>query len=182
MLKRLVVLIIFQNENLKDCVMKLLKLLLQIISLAPKLSHIGKKAREKFNGSCLKQDKIRHTRGTIVNIYIIFELSSNLNYDENVTFENCLFYAVKLTQNDDISKYKYSGYCISLDEHETFLFFNGGSGQNVIIFSADMSFSVHVDNEKKYIFILGEAPQMVQNLLQKKGIQLILPSQKRNFV
>ena len=56
--------------------------------------------------------KIRHTRGTIVNIYIVYESSSNLIYNENFTIENCLFYAIKLTKNDDISKYKYSGYGI----------------------------------------------------------------------
>ena len=74
-------------------------------SLAPKLSYVGNKARVKFNGSCLKQDKIRHTRGTIVNIYSVHELSSNLNYNENITLENCLFYGVKLTKNDDIIKF-----------------------------------------------------------------------------
>ena len=49
-------------------------------SLAPKLSYFGTKAGVKFNGSCLKQDKITYTHGTIVNIYIVYELSSNLNY------------------------------------------------------------------------------------------------------
>ena len=31
-------------------------------------------------------------------------------------------------------------------------------GRNVIIFGADMSSSVHVDNKGKYIWILGEGP------------------------
>ena len=61
-----------------------------------------------------------------------------------------------LTKNPDISKYKYSGYGIGFDTHETFLFPNGGLGQNVIIFGIDMSSSVHVDNKKKDILILGE--------------------------
>ena len=42
---------------------------------------------------------------------------------------------------------------LSFDGHGTFLFSNGGSGQDVIIFGADMRFSVHVDNEKKKIFL-----------------------------
>ena len=33
-----------------------------------------------------------------------------------------------------------------------------GFGRNCTIFGADMSSSVHVDNEKKYILILGEGP------------------------
>ena len=36
------------------------------------------------------------------------------------------------------------------------LMVDGGFGKNVIIFEADMSSSVLVDNKKKYILILGE--------------------------
>ena len=31
-------------------------------------------------------------------------------------------------------------------------------GKNVIIFEANMSLSVHIDNKKKYILILGKGP------------------------
>ena len=41
---------------------------------------------------------------------------------------------------------------------ETFSFPTGGFGKNVIIFGADMSSSVHVDNKKKDISVLGEGP------------------------
>ena len=94
----------------------------------------------------------------MVNICIVYELSSNLNYNENIALENCLFRAVKLTKNDDISKYKYSGYGIGFDGYGTFLFPSSGFGQNVIIFGVDMSSSVCVDNKKKDILILGEGP------------------------
>ena len=40
----------------------------------------------------------------------------------------------------------------------TFSIPTGGFGKNVIIFGADMSSSVHVDNKKKDILILGEGP------------------------
>ena len=39
-----------------------------------------------------------------------------------------------------------------------FLFTDGSYGKNVIIFGADMSSSVHVDNKGKNILILGEGP------------------------
>ena len=48
-----------------------------------------------------------------------------------------------------------------------------GFGENVIIFGVHMSSSVHVDNKKKDILILGEGPTQLQN----KSIQLILLSQ-----
>ena len=31
-------------------------------------------------------------------------------------------------------------------------------GENVVIFGADISSSVHIDNKNKYILILGEGP------------------------
>ena len=61
----------------------------------------------KFNGSCLKQDEVTFNHGTIVNIYIVYDLKSTLNYDEDIALENCLFSAIKLTKNADISKCKY---------------------------------------------------------------------------
>ena len=35
--------------------------------LNPSLNYLGTKIRERFRGSCLKQDKITYTRGKIVN-------------------------------------------------------------------------------------------------------------------
>ena len=60
-------------------------------TLGPGLSYFGAKIKVKFDGSCLKQDKITCTHATILNIYIVYELSSNLNCNKNITLENCLF-------------------------------------------------------------------------------------------
>ena len=62
---------------------------------------------------------------------------------------NCLFGSVKLTKNDNPDKYKYSGYGIGFDSREEFSLSDGSYGKNVIVFGADMSSSVHVDNEGK---------------------------------
>ena len=43
-------------------------------SLAPALSYIGNKTRVKFDGGCLKKDKITFTHRKIVNIYIVYEI------------------------------------------------------------------------------------------------------------
>ena len=69
-----------------------------------------------------------------------------------------MFGAVKLTKNDDINKYNYSGYGIEFDGPGTFLFPTNKFGQNIIIFDVDMSSSVHVDYDKKDILILCEDP------------------------
>ena len=84
-------------------------------------------------------------------------MSSNLN-NFDFTLENCLFCAVRLTENADINKYKYFGYGTGFDLRGAFLFPDSSFAQNVMIFGVDMSSSVHIDNKKKYILILGEGP------------------------
>ena len=41
--------------------------------IIPSLDYVGAKVRVKFNGSCLRQDKITYTHVKIVNIYIVYE-------------------------------------------------------------------------------------------------------------
>ena len=78
----------------------------------------------------------------------------NLNTD--FTLGNWLFGSVKLTRNADLDKNKYTGYGIGFDSRSELLVTDGSYGKNVIIFGADMSSSVHVDNNGKDIVILGE--------------------------
>ena len=73
-------------------------------------------------------------------------------------WKNCLFGAVTLAENVDIDKYGYSGYGIEFDRRSSFSFPDGRFGQNIIMFGVDMSSSVHIDNKKKDILILGEEP------------------------
>ena len=61
-----------------------------------------------------------------------------------------------MTKNVDIDEYKYSGYGIGYDRRGSFSFGNGFV-RNFIIFGVDMSSSVHVDNKKKDILILGDS-------------------------
>ena len=120
-------------------------------------NYCGTKKRVEFNGSCLNQDKITYIHGKIVNIYIVYEISKNYNINNYPTLENCLFGVVSLTKNADIDQYKYSEYDIGFDRKNEFSFGNR-YGKNVIIFGPNMNSSVHVDNKKKYILILGKGP------------------------
>ena len=108
------------------------------------------KIKLKFNGGCLVQDQITYTLQTIVNIYIVYEISKNYSISTYPTLENCLFGAVSLTKNADIDKYKYSGYGIGFDRHGEFSFGTRGFGRKCIIFGADLSSSSHANNNKKY--------------------------------
>ena len=98
------------------------------------------------------------THKKIVNIYIVYELRASSSNSSDPTLKNCLFGAVTLTKNADIDKYRYSGYRIGFDRRGSFSFPGGRSGQNVIIFGADMSFSIHIDNKGKDMLILGLGP------------------------
>ena len=69
-----------------------------------------------------------------------------------------MFGSVGLTKNADLRKYKYSGYGIGFDSRSELSLPGGTMEENVIIFAADMSSSVHVDNKGKDILILGEGP------------------------
>ena len=79
------------------------------------LDYVDTKARVKFNGDCLKQDKISFDHGKIVNIYIVYETERSVNISSYPTLENCLFGAVKLTKHVDVDLYKYSGHGIGFD-------------------------------------------------------------------
>ena len=91
-----------------------------------------------------------------MNIYIVYELSASSSRNNDSTLKNCLFGAVTLTKNADIDGY--SGYGIGFHRRSRFSFPGGGFGQNVLTFGVDISFSAHIDNNKKDISILGKGP------------------------
>ena len=127
-------------------------------SLNPRLSYNDTKTKVQFTGSCLKQPEFTSTYKKIVNIYIVYELGASSLHDSDPTIKNCLFGAVTLTKNAATEKYKYSGYGIGFDRRSSFSFTGGGFGQNVLIFGADMSTSIHIDNKEKDILVLGRGP------------------------
>ena len=105
-----------------------------------------------FNRHCLIKSNISIPK-KVINLYISYTLGPLV-----FTLCNCLFVSVKLTKNADLDKYKYTVYGIGFDSRSEFLFTDGSYGRNVIIFEADMSSSLHVDNKGKDILILVEGP------------------------
>ena len=127
--------------------------------ITPSLSyHDTNKIRVKFDGGCLKQDPGSFFHGGIVNVYIVYEISKNINISDYPTLENCLFGAVKLSKNTDIDNYGYFDYGIGFDRHGSFSFPGAGLGKNIIISGVDIGSSTKIDNRKKHILILREAP------------------------
>ena len=128
------------------------------VDLNPRLSYYGTEIRVQFTRSFLKLPKFMITHEKVVNIYIVYELGASSSHASDPTIKNCLFGAVTLTKNADIEKYKYSGCGTGFDIRSSFSFPGGRFGQNVLIFGADMSSSIHIDNKKKDVLVLGRGP------------------------
>ena len=100
----------------------------------------------------------------MVNIYIVYKLDPlTSTRDKNFTIKNALFGAMQITKNTaDNSKNNYKGYGICFDERSEFghTITEGGrahttNARNVLIFGADMSFSVHATNKASHIYLMG---------------------------
>ena len=151
--------------------------------LNPRVYHYDmSKIRIKFDGSFLNRSSPTILHGNIVNIYIIFEITSNYDDINYPKLENCLFGSVKLTKNADINKYGYSGYGIGFHRKGSYSVVNE-TDRNVKIFGAYMSSSTKIDNIKKDILILGRGPtQGLENTLSaEKCIQLTLLKKNTKF-
>ena len=94
-------------------------------------------------------------------IYCLDPLASTR--DTSFTMQNALFGAMQITKNaTDNSKNNYKGYGICSDEGSEFghTITEGCRGhttdaRNVLIFGADMSFSVHATNRANNVYLIG---------------------------
>ena len=152
-------------------------------SLAPASNYYGTKAREKFDGSCFKRDKITFNRGKVVNIYIVYEEGASGSNEIDHIPKDSLSGAVRLTKHADIDKYQYSGYGIRFDRRSSFLFASGGFGQNVKFFGVDISSSTKIDHRNKYILILGRGPtgQLEHMMTAEKSYSINFTVTKNRF-
>ena len=125
--------------------------------LLPTLENYGRMS-VKFNGNYFVQNKVLHpNNNNVINIYVAYKLDAIDNTrNTDYAIQNALFGAVKITKSSDISKNKYEGYGICFDEVGTFTKGNITNGKNVIIFGADMSFSIHAINRANNIYVLGD--------------------------
>ena len=119
----------------------------------------------------------------MVNIYILYKLDPLASTtDKSFTIQNALFGAMRITKNaTDNSKHIYKGYGICFDERSEFghTITEGGFAhttdtRNVLIFGADMSFSVHATNRANHIHLMGTG------LMQGINDTTIYAKQKQN--
>ena len=100
----------------------------------------------------------------VVNKYIVYKLDPLVSTrDKSFTIHNALFGAMQITENaTDNDKNNYKGDGISFDERSEFghTITEGGrahttDARNVLIFGADMNFSVHATNRANHIYLMG---------------------------
>ena len=124
-----------------------------------------------LQGSYFKQNSLLNTNKVIsigiINIYCVYKLDPIASSrDTSFTIQDALFGAMQITKNaTDNSKNSYKGYGICFDEGSQFghTRTEGGrtyttNGRNVLIFGADMSFSVHRTNRANHIYVMGDGP------------------------
>ena len=117
-------------------------------------------------GNHFQQNKvIIPNNNNAINIYCVYELDSIASSrDTSFTIQNALFGAMRITKNaTDSDKNNYKRYGIFFDERSQFghtITENGvtytSTGRNVLIFGADMSFSVHATNKANHIYLMGD--------------------------
>ena len=97
------------------------------------------------------------------NIYIVSKLDPIASSrDTTFTIQNALLRAMQITKNADTSKYDYKEYGKCFDERSEFGhtiteggFAHTADARNVLIFGADMSFSVHKTNTANHVYVMG---------------------------
>ena len=119
-----------------------------------------------LSGNHFQQNKvIIPNNGNVINIYCVYKLDSIASSrDTSFTIQDTLFGAMQITKNaTDNSRNNYKGYGICFDEGSQFghAMTEGGrthitNGRNVLMFAADMSFSIHRTNRANHIYVMGD--------------------------
>ena len=100
----------------------------------------------------------------VINIYCVYNLDPLASTrDKSYTIQNALFGAMQITKYaTDYDKNNYKEYGICFDEISEFAhtITEGGNAhttdaRSVLIFGADMSFSVHATNRANHIYLMG---------------------------
>ena len=119
-----------------------------------------------LSGNHFQQNKlIVSNNNNDINIYCFYKLDRIASSrDTSFTIQNALFGAMQINKKaTDNSKNNYKGYGTCFDETSLFShtiteggFTDTTNGKNILIFGADMSFSVHATNRANHIYLMGD--------------------------
>ena len=133
-----------------------------------------------LSGNHFQQNKvIIPNNDNVYNIYCVYEIQPVASSrGTSFTLQNALFGAMQITKDaTDNTKNNYKGYGICFDERSQIghTITKGGfahttNGRNVLIFGADMSFSVHATNRANHIYLMGDG--LTQSINDKKVLMM----------
>ena len=103
-------------------------------SFTPRLAFICKKRiAAKLKRNCLIQDNISFTHRNPTNLFVVYELDTwSRGLNTGCRLGDCLFWTVKLIENDDLDKFVYSGNGVGFDTHSQFSFANEEWGKKLL--------------------------------------------------
>ena len=117
----------------------------------------------------------------VINIYCLYKLDPIASTrDTSYAIQDALFGAMQITKNaTDYDKNNYKGYGICFAERSQFchtITENGvthtSNGRDVLIFGADMSFSVHATNRANHIYLMGDG--LTQGNFTEPNVKFVL--------
>ena len=92
------------------------------------------KIQEKFDGNCLKQDKISFDHKNVIKLYIVYDIMCGHIIQALIEIRKFVISVISLTKNTDPNKRSYSGYGIGFDSRVSFSLSGVcGSGKNIDI-------------------------------------------------
>ena len=119
-----------------------------------------------LSGNHFQQNlKFFPNNNNVINIYCVYKLDPIASTrDTSYTIQNALFGAMQITKNaTDYDENNYKGYGICFNERSQFghtITENGcahtTNGRNVLIFGADMSFSIRATNRANHVYLMGD--------------------------
>ena len=110
-----------------------------------------------LSGNHFQQNKVTiPNNNNVINIYCVYELQPILSSrDDTFTIQNALVGAMQITKNADTSKCDYKGTQFGHTIRESG-FDHTANARNVLIFGADMSFSIHATNRANHIYVMDD--------------------------
>ena len=92
-------------------------------SYSPTLHYLNTKIRVKFDGSCIKQDKLAFHYKTVVNIYIVYKINNLWPFKQMLILGS--LGAFELKKNGHFDKYQYSRYGVGFGARKNFSLCDG---------------------------------------------------------
>ena len=118
-----------------------------------------------LSGNHFQQNKvIIPNNNNAINTYCVYKLDPIASSRDTTFIQNALFGTMQITKNaTDNTKNNYKGYGICFDERSEFghtitegVFAHTTNGRKVLIFGADMGFSVHATIRANHIYLMGD--------------------------